>query len=451
VLLPLYLSYLTPSEYGVLAISQLLSPLLIAVWTFGFEGAVAKYYYEYSEDYRLKIVGTAFIFIRITSTIGLIATLILGPYLIPYVIKGAPYYPNINIVIWTTYFNTISILPLTLMRIREEANIYVVASVATFLLIAGFNIYNVVILNQGVTGILKGYLFANILMTVFYLAYLIGKMRLKFDRKYIKKSGEFTIPLFPENILGSILQASDRFILDKFVSLETIGIYALARQFTNATRIIIQSVKTAYIPLSYKVWAIEADNNRVSIVRLYSVLFVAAGSIVTIVTILFSEEVIYLMKKASYYPAIELIPALSLINVVLLVYFVLSMNILLRGNTRPFIVISSIHFVAQISTTVYLSWIYGIFGLIVGLIVALLFKSLVTYLLGEFKNPIKLPIGTIFMIVLPVLVVVYISVCDLSIVDMRFNFIHKIAIGIVYFVYILYIFKWFQSKTEQVY
>lgn len=404
-LLPVYLSHLTPADYGVLALSQMVGPVMGALWTFGIEAAVARFYYEYEGKERERIVATSFTLARITTVLGLVLTLGIGPLVFPRLVQNAPYSPHILLVMWTTFFNTFATMPLILMRMREEAPKFVVATLGTFIVTAIANIYFVVVAGWGVVGVLTGNLVSSIICAVGYLWYLRRYMVFTLDWNYARRSLRYVLPFMPELTVGSFVQAADRFLLDKWVPLAEIGLYSLARQFANVAMQVISSLKTAYTPIGFKTWTQNFATRRRDLARM-SLWFVAISGLATAVIILMASDVLLLLGRQGYLGAMPLVPLAAASNIALMVYWVFCMTFLVTDDTKPLLISFMVYAVLFVTLNIMFVPQFGVWASIVAALVAHTGRAVVTYFMGEWRAPIGLPVRGMLILIAPAVLLI---------------------------------------------
>ena len=79
ILLPILTSYYTTTEFGVYSIILLASALASAIFYFGANSALGRFYYdEDSDDFRKKIISTTLIITGIGAFILIALTLLFG-------------------------------------------------------------------------------------------------------------------------------------------------------------------------------------------------------------------------------------------------------------------------------------------------------------------------------------------------------------------------------------
>lgn len=415
VLLPVYLLLLTPKDLGLLALSTMVMPVLYSLWTLGLTVGIGRFYYEYPEEERSSFVGTHFIVERLVCIAGLVITLLIGPKLFPLIIKNVPYDPYIRLVIWATFFSTFMGLPKSLMRVRQEARIFVFATLITSLVTIGANIYLVVILKQGVEGILIGNLVGSIAAAFGYTTYLLRHIRFRFNYIYLKRTRRFSLPLLPELVLGSIVRSFDRYLLDKWVPLGAIGVYFVARQLGGIAEMVIQATKTAYSPIIFRVWGEKAGSRvaREEINRI-TLWLVLLTSLITGSIMLFSSELLFILGRAQYVAAVFMLPAFILIAILQSLYNILFMSFAIAEDTRLVTPIFIIHSILILSFYVLFIPLLGIWGALISAVFSFLSRAVLAYWWGERRHHLFTHWRTIITIELLVLVLVPLSLWGLG-------------------------------------
>lgn len=424
VLLPIYLLLLTPEDLGLLALSNMVMPVLSAIWTFGLSVGVGRFYYEYPEEERRSFVGTHFIVERSACLIGLAATLLTGPRLFPFFIKSVPYDPYIRLVIWTAFFNTFMGLPRSLMRVRQEAHMFVFTSLLTFVVTTGANIYLVAILRRGVEGVLIGNLVGSIAAAVGCTVYLLRYIQLRFDYVYIRRTRQFALPLLPELVLGSIVNSFDRYLLDKWIPLGAIGVYSVARQLGGIAEMVIQGVKTAYSPFVFRVWG-EGGGSRTAreeIDRL-TLWFVLITCLIAASVMLFSREFLVFLGRPQFTQAVFMLPAVILIAILQVLYNVLFMSFAISEDTRLISLVFFIHSGLVLSLSAFFIPLLGIWGALLSAVLSSLGRVILTYWWGERRHHLFTCWRTIITLELLVLLII-----PLSLWGLESSLLHRLTI-----------------------
>ncbi|MBY0452040.1 MAG: oligosaccharide flippase family protein, partial [Bdellovibrionaceae bacterium] len=132
-LIPLFWQKLTPEDYGIIGLTEVLSLILIPVLGFGGPDVIQRFYFEWSESDRPKHLGAVWMF-SIFSSLGLCLALDLGgEFIFSHVYSKISFHPYVRICVWTLFFSSISNFTISFFRITEDLKKYNLVSVGTFL------------------------------------------------------------------------------------------------------------------------------------------------------------------------------------------------------------------------------------------------------------------------------------------------------------------------------
>ena len=262
-LLPLYTSKLTPSEYGTYDLLVTISTFLLPIITMLMEESMFRFLID-AEDFKAKKkVITATIFY---TTVGaLVFCLISG------IVLAIMKYEYAAVFILFILSNIILGLSNVLARGMGKIKLY---SLSNFILGAStivLNIVFIVSLKLGVSGLLWSNTIANsataiIVLLKLHLPQFISKKDL--SRKTLSEMLRYSIPLVPNNLSWIIISLSDRLMLSFMTGTDANGIYSVANKFPNivytcygffstawkesAARILKEDNKSAYYNSIYK-------------------------------------------------------------------------------------------------------------------------------------------------------------------------------------------------------
>lgn len=262
-LLPLYTSKLTPSEYGTYDLLVTISTFLLPIITMLMEESMFRFLID-AEDFKAKKkVITATIFY---TTVGaLVFCLISG------IVLAIMKYEYAAVFILFILSNIILGLSNALARGMGKIKLY---SLSNFILGAStivLNIVFIVSLKLGVSGLLWSNTIANsataiIVLLKLHLPQFISKKDL--SRKTLSEMLRYSIPLVPNNLSWIIISLSDRLMLSFMTGTDANGIYSVANKFPNivytcygffstawkesAARILKEDNKSAYYNSIYK-------------------------------------------------------------------------------------------------------------------------------------------------------------------------------------------------------
>jgi O-antigen/teichoic acid export membrane protein len=306
--LPLYTHYLTPEDYGVVALATTLTAFLTLMYPLSLYSAVSRFHFlSSSEDERRRNNGTIWIAIL---ALGLVVSVCLdqgGARLFHWLYANLPFRPFVRMSIWTAFFTLFNMVPMSLLQAKEQPGAYVGWSIVSLLVTNTLIIVLVAVRHQGAFGYLAATLIANAVLAVPMTVLTLRDAALAFDVAILRRALSFSLPLVPHGLASWALGLSDRAILMHFVSLAAIGLYSLGYQFGSIMIMASGAVTNAWIPFLYKRVADEGDASKPGLTRLvtYYVLVVNA---IAVALCLFSRDTIVLLTSAPFHAAAPVVP-----------------------------------------------------------------------------------------------------------------------------------------------
>src|SRR5262249_15264066 len=135
--------------------------------------------------------------------------------------------PFFRIVAATLFFGGLSTVPMIYLRVARRASVYSLLRIIQMLAFLVFNIFFVAELELGVSGILYSQLLSTGILTIAAFAIVFRDLnafpRLGIARDLLK----FGVPFLPVLLLMWVVDVSDRYLIERYVSLEDVGIYSL--------------------------------------------------------------------------------------------------------------------------------------------------------------------------------------------------------------------------------
>ena len=334
-LLPLYTAYLTSDDYGILSIARVVTSIAVAGMSLGLNGAAFKFYYDFDGDQRKRFYGTLWIFLLVIPGLLLILTELVGPIIFKQVFRHVPYSPYLRLALWTSYF-TIAFANLSreLLKASERAIPFILINLVRSVLIIGITIWLVAYLKMGAVGALYAN-FIGVAVTAFVSISIIRKyVSFSFDLSLIKKALLFGIPLIPHFLAHWVLAASDKVILERYTSLQQVGVYSVGYLLGSIMMLFVAACNNAIFPLFGR--AKPIDDSQTRTLAKMTTYYVLAISSIGLCIALFSREVIYLAVPVSYHKAVSIVPWVVLGYFFMGLYSIpMGIVVLVISNTKP--------------------------------------------------------------------------------------------------------------------
>lgn len=233
IMLPIYTRYLTPADYGVAELLTTTTDIIGMIAAVGLTATIFKFYAEYeAPDEKNEVISTAFILLFgiscVTAALGVVLS---GK--ISGLIFGLPTYHSYFRLMFGVYLlqQGMVVIPLMFLRAKQNSKRFLLVSVTKLIIQVCLNLYFLVFLEKGLVGILYSSLLAETVIGLYLGSYLLRSVGLRFSGAKARKMLRFGYPFIFTSLSSFALHYSDRYFLNAYTDLSTVGIYALAYKF----------------------------------------------------------------------------------------------------------------------------------------------------------------------------------------------------------------------------
>jgi O-antigen/teichoic acid export membrane protein len=306
-MLPLYTRWLSPSEYGTTDIVSVYASLLTGLITLCIADAMFVFPKNATEENRRKYYTSAYVF---TTILFVIAAFFFGTVRYWMICKGlestfTKYTWFIYAIIATTFLQTITqqfTIAIDRIQVYSFTGLVYASSLAilSFLLIPSYY----------VKGYMYAMLFAN-LVAISYTFFVSGSYKY-IDYKSIsfahyREMLKYSIPLVPNAIMWWMVSGVNRPLLEANVSLDDIGIYAVAQKLPS-----IISMVLIFFSQSWQISVMEEYGKESfglyfnKVIKLSCILLFTIAAAV----FLFGDFILHIVTTEQFYSASEFLPYL---------------------------------------------------------------------------------------------------------------------------------------------
>src|SRR3989442_594803 len=154
-LIPIYWRALSPTEYGIVAVADIIKLVLSVFLGLGISEALTRYYHSWPSEERAARLGTVWIADWATSLLLGVPFVLFAAPLTDRLITQVPFDPYLRLAALVGICVSLSNTPLDTLRILELPWHFVACSVVSFLLQAAAAIWLVVFERRGAVGLLQ--------------------------------------------------------------------------------------------------------------------------------------------------------------------------------------------------------------------------------------------------------------------------------------------------------
>lgn len=297
-LLPLLTNYLTPAEYGIVAMFQVLMNGVLPFIGFNLESAVGRQYFDRdSSDFSNYVTNSLYILFTSTIITGILF-LATGKFIEKY-----SEFPEewLWAVLVFAIAQKIAEVLLSIWRVKNKAIEFGLFRIFRTGMDMGLSIFFIVVLKRSWEGRIEGQVVAMIFFALISLAFLYREGYIKQGLKwaYIKSVLWYGVPLVPHVLGAIVITYSDRFFITNMIGLEEMGLYSVGYQIGMIIGLLQNSFNQAWQPWIFekiKKDKIEEKRRIVIFTYFYFVVLILLASFVALI----GPFIVDLMTNNSY-------------------------------------------------------------------------------------------------------------------------------------------------------
>lgn len=360
-LLPVYTRFLTPEDYGVMAIAGIFMTIIKYISELGLRSAWTRFYkLKKTHSWTLKQVeDTAIIVMIITTVIFGVLFIFSASFLSQFWFKSTKYTFVFKLSGLTLILQLLFHIPQQRRKVAERAASNVAHSLIALFIGISINIYLIVFLKWGLKGIYYGPVFTMIIVVLINLQSWI-KAKWDFDKSLLFSMLKYSIPILFGNLSIWIVNLSDRWVLNLFVSLEEIGIYQVGYRMGMGIGFVVIAFKTALPQVSYRVAQDNSERDAKSFFSKIFFLYPVICGLPVIALSIFSKDLMMILTTEKFHSAFQIVP------IVALAYFFegattsVGMGIDIKGKTKYIPIFLALGGITNIILNFIFVPIYGI-------------------------------------------------------------------------------------------
>ncbi len=308
ILIPLYTKYYTPDMYGTLALVSIVGTIGSSIFYFGVHSALARSYYDYHEGHeRDKVISTTFYILLFGAILQIIIAIIVKDYVSYLLFNSSKYGNYILIVLISVSLNFIINLGYMILRFQRKSKFVMILNISKVILLTVLILFFLVILQLGILAPILGNLILNILIIVALFNVIKKHLVLNLSIHELKIQLKWGLGVVLGNFSVLTLNWVDRFFINKFCTLDNVGIYSMGYNLGMIITILL------VVPFS-QIWApmrMEYRNDK-NVNQFYGMAisyYFLIGLFICVAISIFAKDILTLMvSRKEYIAAYQVIP-----------------------------------------------------------------------------------------------------------------------------------------------
>jgi O-antigen/teichoic acid export membrane protein len=332
ILIPLYTRYLTPADYGVIEILNLILEVLGMLVGVRIAAAQMRYYHHYqSHEDKREIFTTALIAVAGLSLLSMLVLWTGASWLARIALGSESFTPHCQIVIVCLAIQSIFLIAENDLIIRKKSLFYSGLVIFLLILSLSLNIIFLSVFHLGIWAILWSILITKAVNLAVVPICLRGD-RIRFSWDKLRPMIQYSLPLIPASFAMFILHFGDRFFLQKYFSSTEVGIYSLGYKFGMIISVLI-------VTPFQRVWGthsfeIEQQPDAKLVYARIFTYFSLLLALFSLCICVFINDIIGTIAPPSYATAASIVPMIVLAYACLALGNAASLGILLSNKTK---------------------------------------------------------------------------------------------------------------------
>lgn len=286
-LLPFLTAYLSPKDFGIVSTFLILINVFTPFIGMNSEAVVSRFYFEQEKFELKKVLGNSFYLLSISFFVVSIITFLAGKWILQISFgEGASeisiwWIPLISLIVLAQNINQIQ---LNLWQVEGQPVKYGIQRIAKTIAEIGISVLLILFVTASWQSRMFGlgiaaFLFAFI--SVIYL-YHSGLLQLKKETSYTRDMLKYGAPLIPHFLSGVIITYSDRLFITNYIGISETGLYSVGYQVGMVISLFQNSFNQAWAPWLFNTLNQNLENDKVKIVKITYLYFIAMLIIVAI-------------------------------------------------------------------------------------------------------------------------------------------------------------------------
>jgi len=351
-LLPIYTRHLTPEDYGVLAMLNVLAMTFTPLAGFCLTSAVyRRLNLRPDEATRGIVLSTGLAGVGLCACTMLAIGWIFARWPAIWLVGNDSAAPLVRISMLTSALILVGDVARVDLRSRRLARTVGALNLTAFVVTLTITIWLVVFNQSGVAGVVWGG--AGGALFGMLAAFWVTRKRfpMRFDKAELRCMLQYGGPIVPSRLVAVGLMTYSQYYVREMLGLDEAGLYDIALRFVLPIGLVVSAIQEAWVPYKFQIH--ERDKRPQDFFRESFTYYLALILYLWVGVAAWGPELLRLMTDAKYHTAASLVTLTGLVRVMWGVYVMMSSGIELSDDTRPFSLISAAGLIVVVACTLF--------------------------------------------------------------------------------------------------
>jgi O-antigen/teichoic acid export membrane protein len=359
-LLPVYTRYLSPTDYGIIAMLLTVEAVTKVVFRWGVDTAFMRMYYDATDQAgRQRLASTIFFFLLAVNGALLAAAVVLSPWLSTMLFGTTHEGLLVALVLINTFIANFYFIPFQVMRIDERSRQFVALVFGRSASTLVVRLLLVIAAGMGVTGVVVADIVVTVVFTAVMARWFAPLIRPVFSRPLAREALAFGLPRIPHAVAQQVIGLADRYFLNAFATLREVGLYSIGASFGLALKLFLSAFEYAWTPFFLGVMR-EPDAKQIySTVSTY-VLAILVFLVAALCAA--AADLVALTTTAEFHGAAAVTPWIALGVMCQGIYLVGSIGLIITRRTTRYPIATGVAAAVSVTANAWLIPRYGLIG-----------------------------------------------------------------------------------------
>ncbi len=298
-LLPFYLNYISPKEYGIIIMSFAYSNVISTIGPLGLKSALYTFYFDFDKKERLlNYVGNLFTlqFICFFAIIGI--HLFLGDIIFSNIFKSneISFFPYGLMALASTAFTVMNSLYFIFLKNALNLRIFSLYSLLAILLTASLQFVLITELELSIFGFLLGTLIPQVIIFILIYSFNTYIITLSLKEELLYPSVKYSIKLLPFLFFFTFESHVEKYLIESILGLDSVALYTLLIKILGVLIIAINTMDEGIRPFMYR--DLKSKKKTLSI---YFNMYIGFGILTLAFINAIGYNIQYIFKNTAYY------------------------------------------------------------------------------------------------------------------------------------------------------
>jgi O-antigen/teichoic acid export membrane protein len=251
-LLPVYVQYLSPRDYGILGLLGAVEVAAKIAFRWGLDGSFMRFFYDSDDERsRQRLASTIFFFLLAVNGICLAASLAASPWLAGVIFDDRAATLALQLVLLNTFIISFTFFPFHVLRIEQRSAEFSALTILRSLATVVLRLALVVWAGLGLMGVVIADVIVTAALMVLLLRHFAPLIRAAFSTHVLRDALAFGLPRLPHAAAQQVMAVGDKFILATFRPVAEVGVYSMGVSFGLTQKLFLSAFEYAWAPFYY--------------------------------------------------------------------------------------------------------------------------------------------------------------------------------------------------------